>query len=325
MQNYKIKQTPEEFIVREIPTFKPIASGSYLIFLLKKKDYNTETAVQRVADALRIPRKNMGYAGSKDRQAVSEQFISIRGVPREKAESVNLKDISLKFVGFSKEKISLGELEGNEFEIVVRNITNAPKQVSRIVNYFGEQRFSTNNAEIGKAIIKKDFKKAIETLLEHTGKEEDRIRSYLLAHKNDYVGALKTIPWKNLTLYVHSYQSKIWNNAAKKIVEERLAPAGNTTTLPIVGFATELKDDNAGRIIREIMEEEGVTQQDFIIRAIPELSVDGDERKLYTAINGLSIGELEDDELNSGKKKVLLKFSLGKGSYATEAIKEMFH
>jgi tRNA pseudouridine13 synthase len=327
ISDYQIKQAPEEFLVREIISEKRQKlpdEGEFLIFLLRKKDYNTETAVQRIADALRIQRKNIGYAGSKDRQAVSEQFISIRGSSREKIESINLKDITLKFIGFSREKISLGELEGNEFEIVVRNITGAPKQTLWIVNYFGEQRFSTNNAEVGKAIIKKDFRKAIDILLEHTGKEEEKMRAYLAAHKNDYVGALKTMPWKNLTMYVHACQSKIWNEAAKRLVEGSPTAASGIATLPIVGFASELKDDVAGNMIRKVMEEEGVAQEDFIIRAIPELSIGGDERKLYTEIKGLSIGELEDDELNPGKKKVLVKFGLGKGSYATEVIKVLF-
>lgn len=326
-EDYQIKKSPEEFLVREMACErlrKLPESGEHLIFLLKKRDYNTETAVQRIADSLRIQRKNIGYAGSKDRQAVTEQFISIKGATKERVESVNLKDISLKFIGLSREKISLGELDGNEFEIVVHNITSKPRQLSRIVNYFGEQRFSTNNAEIGKAIIKKDFKKAIDILLGHAGKEEEKMRAYLTAHKNDYVGALKTMPWKNLTMYVHAYQSKLWNEAAKRLTEEAPATASDDSMLPIVGFASEIKDDAGGKIIRKIMEDEDVAQQDFIIRAIPELSVGGDERKIYTGIKGLSIGELEEDELNPGKKKVLLKFSLGKGSYATEAIKELF-
>ncbi len=327
-EHYIIKAKPEDFLVREVAgkKLKSICeSGEFMIFLLRKREYNTETAVQRIADALGIARKNIGYAGSKDRQAITEQYISIRGVPKEKVQGLNLKEISLEFVGFSKEKISLGELECNEFNITVRNITKPPRQLSRIVNYFGKQRFSTNNAEIGQAIIKKDFKKAVEILLEHAGKEEGKIRAYLAAHRNDFVGALKTIPWKNLTLYVHAYQSKLWNNAAKKLMDEEPAIAGETASLPIVGFATELADDKASCIIKKIMEEENVTQQDFVIRAIPELSVAGDERKLFAEISNLTLGELEDDDLNPGKKKLLLKFSLGKGSYATEAIRMMFN
>lgn len=334
MSEYKIKQQPEDFIVRESPMRTLKEKGDYSIFTMTKRSYNTESAVQRVADALRIPRKNIGYAGSKDSRAVSEQSISIKGTSRERGESLELKDIDLKFLGCSDEPISLGDHGGNRFEIVVRKIDHdieqKPKPVDRIVNYFGEQRFSTNNAEIGKAMLKKDFKKAVELMVEHSGREEEKVQEYLEKHRADYVGALRTIPWKNLTLYIHAYQSMLWNEAAKRYlsyISTKKDDMDITTMIPIIGFATEMTEINDAaikKIIGSIMEEEGIGSQDFVIRAIPDLTSAGSERKLYSEVKDLDIGELEDDELNPGKKKVLLKFSLGKGSYATEVIKAMF-
>jgi tRNA pseudouridine13 synthase len=332
---YIIKQQPEDFIVKEISKIKLVDRSGYAVFCLKKKNCTTEAAVQRIAEALGTNRKSIGYAGSKDSRAVTEQMISVRGISREKMESIRLNEIHLSFAGFTENQLSLGDLEGNEFEITVRNITKKPEPLRRIINYFGEQRFSTDNADIGKAIIKKDFKRAVEMLLAHTGKEEGKVREFISGRTNDYVGALKTIPWKNLMMYIHAYQSKIWNEAAKRIIENENtgrigkslqdpAPAGDAITLPIVGFTTELKDDDAGKIIGKIMEEEGVTIMDFVIRAIPDLSSAGSERTLFANIHNLSIGEPEDDELNPGMKKILVKFSLGKGSYATEVIKELF-
>jgi len=322
MIDYKIKQQPEDFMVRESLTRILKDHGEYVIFIMKKRNYNTESAVQRIADALRIPRKNIGYAGSKDNRAVSEQSISIKGVSKERGESLSLKDISLKFLGFSDEPITLGDHMGNEFEITVRNIEQKPKPVGCIVNYFGEQRFSTNNAEIGKTMLNKDFKRAAELMIKHPGREEERMREYLEKHRADYVGALRTIPWKNLTLYIHSYQSMLWNETARRHLAEPRADAA--TKIPIVGFATEINDLTIKNIVDAILKEEGITLQDFVIRAIPDLTSSGSERELYAEVKDIIIGELEDDELNPGKKKVLLKFGLGKGSYATEVIKAMF-
>ncbi|MFH0870768.1 MAG: tRNA pseudouridine(13) synthase TruD [archaeon] len=321
-QPYSIKQQPEDFLVRENPLRDLKEQGEYSIFTMSKRSYNTESAVQRIADALRIPRKNIGYAGSKDNRAVSEQSISIKGVRKERAEGLSLKDISLKFLGFSDEPINLGDHKGNWFEITVRNIEQKPKPVDRIVNYFGEQRFSTNNAEIGKAMLKKDFKRAAELMMEHSGKEEEKAQEYLEKHRADYVGALRTIPWKNLTMYIHAYQSMLWNETAKRYLSTPRAEAA--TKIPIVGFATEIDDPTIKDSIDTILKEEGITLQDFVIRAIPDLTSAGSERELYAEVKDLSIGELEDDELNPGKRKVLLKFSLGRGSYATEIIKAMF-
>ncbi|HJX05971.1 MAG TPA: tRNA pseudouridine(13) synthase TruD [Candidatus Nanoarchaeia archaeon] len=325
-QNYKIKELLEDFIVIEKPNLKLVEKGEYIIFTLKKKNYTTERAVQQIADALHIDRKRIGYAGSKDSKAVTEQSISIKGAGREKIESLKLRDLDLGFVGYANEPISLGDLEGNSFEIVVRNIDKKPKKINRIINYFGEQRFSKNNAEIGKAIIKKDFKKAVDRVLDSIGKEEERVIEHLKKSKNDFVGALKEMPWKTLNMYIHAYQSKLLNELASKLVKKKHSPTLNSGAmkLPLIGFASEIQDKDVKKVIDRILQNEGVTKEDFVIRAIPDLSSAGNERELFVDVKDLKIGELEDDELNKGKKKVKISFSLGKGSYATEVIKVLF-
>ncbi|MBN1644911.1 tRNA pseudouridine(13) synthase TruD, partial [Candidatus Woesearchaeota archaeon] len=201
----------------------------------------------------------------------------------------------------------LGDLEGNSFEIVVRNISSKPELKQKFVNYFGAQRFSRNNPAIGKVIVKRDFKHAIELILEGKGNFEGRTKEFLEKNSNDYVGALKTIPRKILSLYVHSYQSLLWNQQAKNSTEE---------TVPIIGFNTLIDS--------KIIEKEGIKLRDFIIKEIPQLSSEGGERKRLVEAANVSISELEKDELNCGKKKILIKFTLPKGSYATEYIRQLF-
>ncbi len=330
MSDYKIKQLPEDFVVKEESSVKLVASGEYSVFKLKKKNYTTEKAVQQVVDSLHIDRKRIGYAGSKDSKAITEQSISLHNVSKDKVKKLELKDINLKFLGHSGEPISLGDLEGNSFEIVVRNIIKKPKKIDRIINYFGEQRFSTNNVEIGKAIIKKDFKKAVDRLLESIGRDEKKVIEHLQKNKNDFVGALKKIPWKTLTMYIHAYQSKLWNETTKEFVskESKALPASEeqliNKKIPLIGFATEIQDNDVKKIVDKILQNEDVKPSDFVIRAIPDLSSAGNEREMFVEIKNLKIDKLEDDELNNGKKKVRITFSLSKGSYATEVIKELF-
>ena len=99
-------------------------------------------------------------------------------------------------------------------------------------------------------------------------------------------------------------------------------PAG--LSIPVIGFATEIKDEKINSIVQKILDKEEICKNDFIIRSIPDLSSAGNERDLFVDVKDLVIGNLEDDELNIGKKKVRLSFSLGKGSYATEVVKELF-
>ena len=121
---YKIKQIPEDFIVKEINSISPLDSGDYSYCLLKKTNYPTVRAIGHIAQALRIKPKNIGFAGNKDKNAVTEQVISIFKSNKEKIKRVKLKDIKLKFLGKGNDPISLGDLEGNYFKITIRNLND---------------------------------------------------------------------------------------------------------------------------------------------------------------------------------------------------------
>lgn len=304
---YKIKQQPEDFVVKEISTVKCKEQGRYTYFLLKKKNYNTLRAVEMLAKQLRIPLKKFGFAGNKDRKAITTQMCSVEGVGESRLNEIKLQDIEISFKGKGDKPICLGDLEGNTFEIVVRNIDSKPEFRKTFINYFGEQRFGRNNAEIGKMIVKKDFKKAVELILKGKGIIEENVRAYLQENPHNYVGALKCVPKKILSLYLHAYQSLLWNKQAKQTQEN---------IVPIAGFDTEID--------KKIMDEEKITLRDFIIKQIPQLSSEGGERKRIAEAKEISVSELEDDEMNSGKKKVIVKFTLPKASYATEYIKQLF-
>jgi tRNA(Glu) U13 pseudouridine synthase TruD len=143
-------------------------------------------------------------------------------------------------------------------------------------------------------------------ILQHKGEEEGRVREFLNRSPNDFVGALKEMPWKTLNMYIHAYQSKLWNDTTKRFIGRiKAVPAAGAPQnqkLPVVGFSTEIGNPTVKDIVEQILKEEGVSLQDFIIRAIPDLSSAGTERELYAEIKNLEIGELEDDELNPGKK-----------------------
>ena len=292
---YKIKQKPKDFIVNEITNIKLKKKGNYSIFLLKKKNYTTEKAVQTIANKLNIPRKFIGYAGNKDKVAITIQYISIKNA---KTKELELKDIRLDFKGYLDKPVLLGDLKGNEF--VIKVISNkTPKKITKMINYFGEQRFSKNNKEIGKLIVKRDFKRAVDLIIKNN---EEQVKEYLSQNPTDYIGALRKVPLKILKLYVHSYQSYLWNEMVVK---------SNVKYIPIIGFGTKITEN-----IKGILEKEGITSRDFIIKQIPELSSEGVERNLFVKIKNLKIEKIE--------KGYIIRVTLPKGSYATEAIKQIF-
>ncbi|MFH2027848.1 MAG: tRNA pseudouridine(13) synthase TruD [Nanoarchaeota archaeon] len=308
---YLIKQKPEEFIVKEVSNIKVNDKGDYIYFLLKKTNYNTIDAIKRIADALHIPSARFGFAGNKDRKAITEQLISIKGVKKENLNNLKLKDIEIQHIGYGDKYISLGELEGNKFTITIRNLNDhdignfknkIEKKPILMPNYFGEQRFSEKNADIGRSIIKKEFEKASELLNLDIG-------------GNDFIGALRKTDRKLLRLYVHAYQSLIFNNTINKYIRFKK----DNEKIPIMGFGTELENYPAKlrEIIQDILKKEDIDVREFITTKIPELSQEGNERDLFIEIKDLEILEEKDDV-------VKIKFFLQKGSYATEAVKFLF-
>ncbi|MBS1266099.1 MAG: putative tRNA pseudouridine synthase D [Candidatus Woesearchaeota archaeon] len=310
----KLKQRPEDFIVKEKNSVEISDKGRYTYFRLKKTNYTTNAALVTIARIFRIPRKFFGYAGNKDRRAVTEQICSVKG----RISNKELKDIQIEVLGRGRKPISLGDLDQNYFEITVRDIENKPKKIEKVVNYFDSQRFgkNKNNQEVGRLIIKGRFGQAAQLIDNHL------MQNYLQKHENEYIGALRKIPRKILTLYIHAYQSDIWNKCVKQYIEECEKPKSR---FPIVGFATEFDDELIEKICMDELKKDNITQRDFIIRQLPELTSQGAIRKIFSRVYDLEIGNLEKDELNPGKNKVKICFSLKPGCYATLVIKNLFN
>jgi tRNA pseudouridine13 synthase len=311
----KLKQVPEDFIVREKSSIEPGKEGDYTYFRLKKTNFTTLLAMNAIANAVNAELSNFGCAGNKDKIAVTEQVCSVKGVSPESLAKVSINGIEVKPLGKGNKPVSLGDLKANEFEITVREIEKRPETKNRFLNLFGEQRFSTHNAAIGKAIVKRDFKQAVALILITKSIAAMKIHEILAFEPKNYIGALRSIPLRLLKLYVHAYQSELWNGLAKKHAETH----HDNTKMPIVGFGTV-----PDRQLEEIMKREGITARDFVIKEFPELSSEGTERDVFADASDLKIGELENDELNPDKKKLKLTFSLPKGSYATEFVRQLF-
>ena len=106
---YTIKESPKDFLVKERISLQ-LDGGHYAIFKLKKTNYNTLTAIAHIAAALQIPSKTFGFAGNKDKKAITEQFCSVKDVSKDRLEKITLRDIEIEFIGNSSKPISLGDL-----------------------------------------------------------------------------------------------------------------------------------------------------------------------------------------------------------------------
>ncbi len=328
---YQIKQLPSDFIVNEISSVQTESNGHYAYFVLKKTGYTTMGALGLLSEKFKISLRHFGFAGNKDKNAITEQKISILKGRRD-FEKINLRNIELKYLGNGKTPISLGDLEGNDFVITIRSLSEEEtKKIQKlenkklkIPNLYGPQRFSRNNHLIGKAIIKRDFKEAIRLVLENNGIIEKKIGEFLRNNKNNYIGALRLIPLKTRALFVHSYQSFLFNNILNEFI--RLKKKPNQMKIHLMGFdfqVSSIKDVKLREMFKSIIEEENISPRDFVIRQMPELTCEGTLRDLFFYLT-FSVLYIADDELNESKKKVRINFPLAKSCYATVALEFLF-
>ena len=323
---YILKEIPEDFIVKEVP--KTFREGPYLIFKLIKREYNTVSAINLIANYLRTSSRQIGFAGNKDKFPITEQYISIQGFSKERVLSFKNKDIQLEYICTSSRPISLGFLEGNSFEVRLKNCVKEPKNISKFLNYFGEQRFSKNNADIGFALIKKDFKKVVDLLLDSGVSIDSEMYS-----KNDFVGILQKIPSKNISLFISAFQSFLWNKTVDDLIKSKSFNFSKINIsnqelvysdvslekneMPLVGFETEIENSPYSDLIYEVLKSESVNQRDFIIPQLGHLSAAGNFRKIFIDVSDLTI-------IKEDPSTFLLKFTLPKGCYATVFIRHLF-
>jgi len=221
-----IRQFPEDFMVEEVladgakaeiqhvETPQPVGEGRYLICVLVKRDWDTLRAVKKVARRLGISYKRVQIAGIKDAKALTAQHISIRGVTPERVSRVKIKDIALRPLTFSDEKVYSRLLLGNTFHILIRAISHPSSLIEKRVknvqgelsslgglpNFFGHQRFGTVRPLthlVGGCLVRGNLEEAALTYLaqpsphEHPESREARRQ---LQDTQDFKEALRSFP-----------------------------------------------------------------------------------------------------------------------------------
>ena len=210
----RLKSSPQDFIVREISNRPAEKVGRFTIADVTSTNWETNRLVRLLSRTLNISRERIGFAGTKDKRAVTTQLMSFE-CPKENLDKVDLKDLEFSNIYTSNRGIKIGDLIGNRFEIKVRDITADMKDVPGIIeetadvirktggfpNYFGVQRFGVTRPIthlVGEAIVRGDLKKAVSLYLscpsEHEGEEIQGIRRRLAHEDCDYSSIIPDMP-----------------------------------------------------------------------------------------------------------------------------------
>jgi tRNA pseudouridine13 synthase len=184
-----LKQRAEDFFVQEIPLYEPSGEGEHVYCEIQKVNLTTFEAIVRMARALGVPNKSIGYAGMKDARAVTQQLLSIVGTTEQAVMSLRIPDLTVLWAARHGNKLRLGHLKANRFAIKIRDVEptdilklRAPiDELSRrgMPNYFGEQRFGRrgDNDLLGAALVRGDDAGLLKQLLGNPDPATDDARA----------------------------------------------------------------------------------------------------------------------------------------------------
>lgn len=353
---YEIKRVPEDFIVEEITPDKKVLTvgkkykfnekteGDQLVCVLEKTNWDTHLAIRKIAERLGVSRSRIGFAGMKDKRAVTTQRVSLWNIKPNVTDFLKIRDITLKPLCYSNERVELGDLWGNRFTIRVFTRKRLGKAPAKVPNFFGEQRFGGGGRRIthlvGREIVRGSLKRAVELYLTKTFAAENeeaskarrklarkkeykaalayfpqRLRfertliAHLAEHPNDYAGALRALPKFLKLMFVHAYQAQLFNEFLEQVIKKKL----KYKTGPLFGYETL----PANELEEKILAKQKIGPDDFRISALPEASSRGERRALWVQLKGFKIVAKE-------RGAYVVRFSLPKGCYATTAIDQIF-
>jgi tRNA pseudouridine13 synthase len=191
--------TSRDFIVDEIPLYEFSGEGEHLIIHVRKKDMTTWEMITAIAKYCKIKQRDIGYAGLKDKHAMTMQYISLLAKENEeKLKTFNHDKIKILSTTRHNNKIRTGHLKGNHFKVRLKKVLGVQKdkldsvlkwvKKNGVPNYFGNQRFGNHgdNWKEGKAILE---------------------------------GTLKMRDRKTRTFLLNAYQSYLFNNWLSKRIE----------------------------------------------------------------------------------------------------------
>ncbi len=185
----------------------------HLLLDMEKINTDSSAAMAIISRGLNVSKKRIGYAGLKDKRAITCQRISIYMPDAGLVERFGVKGIEIRNPIWNNKRVELGELKGNQFIITIREIAQSEEEIRKIVeefgreanevglpNFYGNQRFGGKRQithRVGKLLLLGKFEEAVMLYLTDTyeeEKEEIKQARINLAKTRDYKKALREFP-----------------------------------------------------------------------------------------------------------------------------------
>ena len=318
-QTALLKAECADFVVKEQLGYDMSGDGEFVAVKVRKTDCNTLFVGEQLAKFAGISARNMSYAGLKDRKAVTEQWFSLQmpGQPTPDFSQFSLEGVEILNVTRHQRKIRIGSLQGNHFEILLRNAEETDELKVRLdflakngfPNYFTEQRFGRDGNNLTQA----------------------------LRWAN---GEIKIKDRNKRSFYLSAARSEMFNLIVSKRMELNLAQQ------ILVGDVLQLNGSHSWFVVDESEDlaqlQQRLAQQDILLTAPligeEEKSAVDFENEIFAQHQAL-FALMRQERMKAARRPILmhpqyfqwqfepnglrLQFALPAGSYATALIREL--
>ena len=335
---FVFNSSPRDFTVEEIPLYEFTGEGEHLVLQVRKKEMTTWEMLDAISNHIGLKRRDIGYAGLKDKHAMTIQYISVMAIHEEKLKAFTHEKIKILNMQRHNNKIRIGHLKGNRFKIRLKKVLGVQKakldsvldwiKDNGVPNYFGNQRFGTdgNNWEDGKKIIEGQLKI-----------RDKKTKEFLMGAYQSYLFNA----WLSKRMELNHLLEKFTESETEQLLKLPVGSLKGTKSQPhffklVEGdvmmhypygrlFIVEDLQEEAKRFETKDIAPSGLLPGKKVKKAMgtaklleapfdEDINLDGTRRYAWIQVNEISSNYVEE------KAHYELTFALPKGSYATNVL-----
>lgn len=317
----RLRSTPEDFVVEEILGYDAEGAGEHALLWVEKRGANTDWVARELAKFAGVGQVAVGYAGMKDRHAVTRQTFSVQlaGKPDPDWSTFPHPEIKVLAATRHSRKLKRGALRGNRFVLALRDVSGDREAAARVLqqiatrgvpNYYGEQRFGREGGNVAQA----------RTMFAGRRVERDK-RSFLLSAARSQIFNSVLAARVEHDAWDQPMEGEIWSLAGSRswfgpedftdVLAGRLARADIHPSGPLWGQGEPPSQGEAGALERRI----GASWQD-LCEGLAAARMNQERRPLRLLPKDFTWRWSGDDVLE-------LSFELPAGAYATVVVREL--
>ena len=317
----RLRSTPEDFLVEELPVGEADGDGEHVLLEVEKRDANTMWVARELARFAGVKPVAVGFAGLKDRHAVTRQRFSVQlaGRPEPDWTAFPHPEVRIASSARHRRKLKRGALAGNRFTLVLRDVRGERERAEAVLgamvahgvpNYFGAQRFGHGGANVERARGMFDGKRvdrATRSILISAARS--KLFNDVLARRVDegtWNAALDGDIW-----CLDGSRSWFGPEPFTPALEKRLADGDIHPSGPLWG-----RGDMPTREAARHLEQAAVEADAGLAAGLERVGLEQDRRPLRLLPRELAWDWLSDDALQ-------LRFCLPPGAYATVVVREL--